>query len=175
MKKLFALMLALCLLCSVALAEEEVVEINWTDVQNDELEAKGQFQQIEIPDTAKLVYWIPSNLAAYDVSQIAAEVAPVAAFATEDMTYTVSVYALNVTSLEEYLTSLEGNGTANFKNVTLNGFSAIAAENEAMSCDMLIIPVTDTMVLVYNFTPLNGDADWDAVKAYMVASIQVAE
>ena len=35
-------------------------------------------------------------------------------------------------------------------------------------------PITETQVLVYCFTPLNGDDDWDATKVAIVSSVQVA-
>ena len=40
---------------------------------------------------------------------------------------------------------------------------------------MVIIPVNDTSVLVYAFTPLHGDEEWDETKRVIVSSIQVAE
>ena len=175
MKKLFALMLALCLLCSFALAEEEEIPVlNWADVE-DQVKEAGSFQQITFPEIATLLYWVPSNMDAFDVSQIPAEVPPVAAFATADGNYTLSVFALNITSLEEYLNGLQGQGAANFKNITVNGIDCVGCENEAQNSDILIVPITETQVLVYNFTPLNGDDDWDETKAVMVSSVQVAQ
>ena len=61
------------------------------------------------------------------------------------------------------------------KNVTINGIDCVACENEAKNCDILIVPITDTSVLVYNFMPLNGDDGWDATKVAIISSIQVAQ
>ena len=174
MKKLFALALALCLLCSFALAEEEIPTLNWSDVE-DQVKEAGSFQQVTFPDVATLLYWVPNNMAAIDVNQIQADPAPVAVFATEDGNYSISVFALIIPSLEEYLNGLSANGTANFKNVTINGIDCVACENEAKNCDILIVPITDTSVLVYNFMPLNGDDGWDATKVAIISSIQVAQ
>ena len=175
MKKLFALMLALCLLCSFALAEEETPVLNWADYSNNESVASGSFQQVTFPDIVTLLYWVPGNMAAFDVNLIQADIPPVAAFATEDGNYTISVFALNITSLEAYLTELQSKGTDKFRNVTVNGIDCVSCENEETSIDILVVPITETQVLVYNFTPLNGDDDWDATKAVIVASIQVAQ
>ena len=109
MKKLFALALALCLLCSFALAEEEVPTLNWADVE-DQVKESGSFQQVAFPDVATLLYWVPNNMAAADVSQIPEDVPPVAAFATADGNYLLRVYALNTTGLEDYLNLLQGQG-----------------------------------------------------------------
>ena len=175
MKKLFALLLALGMLCSFAMAEEaEAVELSWDSV-SDETKALGSLQQIEIPDVVKIVYWVPQNMAALDVNQIEAEVPPVAAFATADEEYTISVYALNAADgWEAYVAGL-GATEETAKLVITNGIQAIGFEAEEEGIDMVIIPVTDTMVVVYAFTPLNGDEDWDATKAVIVASIQAAE
>ena len=174
MKKLFALALALCLLCSFALAEEEIPTLNWSDVE-DQVKEAGSFQQVTFPDVATLLYWVPSNMAAADVSQFPDEVPPVAAFTTEDGNYTLRVYALNTTGLEDYLNLLQGQGAANFKNVTVNGIDCVGCENEANNFDILIVPITETQVLAYVFTPLNGDDGWDETKVAMVSSVQVAQ
>ncbi len=175
MKKLFALMLALCLLCSCAMAEEETAVLNWSDVVNEQIEASGTFQQLSIPDIGTLIYWVPSNMAAVDVSQIQAEVPPVAVFASADENYTLTVYALTITGIEDYLTELQGKGASGFKNITVNGIDTVACESEEENMDILVIPVTETMVLVYFFTPLNGDDEWDEVKGVILSSIQVAQ
>ena len=174
MKKLFALALALCLLCSFALAEEEIPTLNWSDVE-DQVKEAGSFQQVTFPDVATLLYWVPNNMAAADVSQIPEDVPPVAAFATADGNYLLRVYALNTTGLEDYLNLLQGQGAANFKNVTVNGIDCVGCENEANNFDILIVPVTETQVLAYVFTPLNGDDGWDETKVAMVSSVQVAQ
>ena len=66
MKKLFSVLVALCLLCSVALAEEKI-ELNWTDFNTEEIQSLGEFQQIEIPDMPTIVYWIPTVRINFDV------------------------------------------------------------------------------------------------------------
>ena len=174
MKKLFALLLALGMLCSFAMAEEaEVLELSWDSV-SDDVKALGSFQQVSLQDPAlTLVYWVPQNMAARDVAEIGTE-GLVAAFATDDDAYTISVYGLAVPSLEEYTAGV-GVTEENAKLFYTNGIQAIGAELAESDIDMVIIPVTENIILVYAFTPLNGDEDWDAVKAAVVASIQLAE
>ena len=57
----------------------------------------------------------------------------------------------------------------------MNGIDTVACESEEENMDILVIPVTETMVLVYFFTPLNGDDEWDEVKGVILSSIQVAQ
>lgn len=174
MKKILALMLALCLMIGVAMAEEtEVPEITWDSIPED-MAANGEFQQITIPDVLTFAYWIPTAvMQPLDVTQIP-ENAPAAAFATEDGAYTVAVFVLQVTSLAEYGNGLEASG-ADLKQVTVNGFTAFSAENETAGVDQCVIPVNDNMVILFTFTPLHGDDTWDAYKAAIVASVQSVE
>ena len=46
MKKLFAALVALCMLCSFAMAEQQVVEFNWADVEEAAAGIDGQFVAI---------------------------------------------------------------------------------------------------------------------------------
>ena len=94
MKKLFAVALLLCMLCTCAFAES-VPTLNWSDI-SEETQAAGQFTQIALADDLALLCWIPSNMEAVDVSTIEAEVAPVEAYQVEGGAYTVSIYALQV-------------------------------------------------------------------------------
>ena len=91
MKKLFAVVLFLCMFCTCAFAESTA--LSWENVP-EETQAAGQFTQIALADDLALLCWIPANMAAVDVSTIETEVSPVEAYQTEDGTYTVSIFAL---------------------------------------------------------------------------------
>ncbi len=180
MKKLFALMLALCLMLGCT-AVAETAELDWASVlaQNPDLEANGTYQQISLGEAGTIVYWVPNDLAPVDVNTIEAEVPPIAAFGgvDEDGTaYTLSVFALQITSLEEYSAGLKEQGADvdNAQLVIANGIQTVAIEAPALGIDLLLIPVTETMVLVYTFTPQSGEV-WDQVKTYIVSSIQLAQ
>ena len=172
MKKLFALLLALGMLCSFAMAEEaEAVELSWDSV-SDETKALGSLQQIEIPDVVKIVYWVPQNMAAVDVSAIGVD-GLAAAFATADEEYTISVYAYSV-NWQDFLVA-GGATEENARMIVTNSIDAISFEQEEDGIDMVVIPVNDEITVVFAFTPLNGDEDWDEVKGAIVSSIQAAE
>ena len=170
MKKLFALALALCLLCGVALAEEPPA-LDWSNIP-EEVQANGSLQQIAVPDMPVIVYWVPVNMAAVDPSAVQADPAPSALFMTEDGQYTISVFALNVTSLEDYLSSLQGAGNT-LTNVNINGIDCVSVEAEAY--EGVVVPMNDTLVLYFACTPKDGDDDWDQVKGVIFSSIQVAQ
>ena len=172
MKKLFAIVLALCLLASCALADGPEAELNWADYDTEENQSLGQTQVLTIPDICSLYFWVPTSVMnTVDVSSLGGA----AGYQTDDGVYSLFVSVLNVTSLEDYLTQQQANGTDNFHYVTTNGIDCVSGENEANGVDLLVIPVTETMVAVFAFTPLHGDETWDHYKAVMVASIRVAE
>jgi len=170
MKKLFALALALCLLCGVALAEETPA-LAWSNIP-EEIQANGSLQQIAVPDMPVIVYWVPANMLAVDPSAVQADPAPSALFMTEDGQYTISVFALNVTSLEDYLSSLQGAGNT-LNNVSINGIDCVSVEAEAY--EGVVVPMNDTTVLYFVTTPKDGDDEWDQVKGVIFSSIQVAQ
>ena len=181
MKKLLTLALALCLLCSFALAEE-TPELSWENSlsENPNLEANGSTQKITIDGVGDILYWIPNDLAAVDVSTIQAEIPPIAAFGAdnEGNTYSASVFALTLTDgLEAYVAAQKeaGADVDNAKLLITNGLQIIGMENPVAGIDMIILPVNDSLILLFTFTPLNGDEEWDQVKAYIASSIRLAQ
>lgn len=172
MKKLFAVALLLCMLCTCAFAES-VPTLNWSDI-SEETQAAGQFTQIALADDLALLCWIPSNMEAVDVSTIEAEVAPVEAYQVEGGAYTVSIYALQVPGVNEYLGTLEANG-AELREIVINEVSACAFEQKDSGVEGVIIPVSDEFVLSIACTPVDGDEGWDQVKAVIFSSVQFVE
>jgi hypothetical protein len=181
MKKLLAVALSLCLLCSFALAEE-TPELSWENSlsENPNLEANGSTQQISVDGVGNILYWVPNNLPASDVSTIEAELPPIAAFGAdnEGNSYSVSVFALTVTGgLEAYAAAQKeaGADVDNAKLIIPNGLQIIGMENPVAGIDMILLPVNDSTILLFTFTPLNGDEEWDEVKTYIASSIRLAQ
>ena len=177
MKKLFALMLALCLMLGTA-AMAETAEVSWQDTlaQNPGLEENGTFQQLtfEGSDT-KLIYWVPNDLPALDVSSV--DAAALAAFGAEDngQVYYMAVYAHPV-NWQDFVADQQTKGADADKAslVVANGVQVISLENPTEDIDLAIAPATDDLTIVFAFYPLNNE-EWDQVKAYIVSSIQVAQ
>ena len=177
MKKLFALMLALCLMLGAS-AMAETAEVNWQDVlaENPALEENGTFQQLTFEGyEAKLIYWVPNDLPAFDVSSI--DAAALTAFGGEDegQVYYMAVYA-HAINWQDYVADQQTKGadtdTANL--VIVNGIQVISLENPEADIDYAIVPATDDLTIVFAFYPLNNEV-WDQVKSYIVSSIQLAQ
>ncbi len=182
MKKLFATVLALCLLCCSFALAEEAPELSWEDTlsNNPDLAANGSDQTIAINDVGTILYWVPGNLPAIDVNQFEADEKPLAAFGAEgeENAYSLSVFALTLTDdLEGYINAQKEAGVDvdNAKLVIVNGLQVIGMENPVVGMDMALLPVNDSLALLFTFTPLDGDAEWDEVKTYIISSIRLAE
>jgi len=173
MKKVILLLTCLCLIFSAAFAEEGLV-LDWADVGTEEVAALGEFQQIELPDMPTIVYWIPSGMVAVDVGGMEGPFTPSALYVTEDQAYSVTLFAFEISSLEEYAVILESEGGAsNFSNVTVNGVDCIRYEVASENMECLIYPLTEQMILSFSFVPMDGDEEWDATKGVIVSSIQL--
>ena len=79
--------------------------------------------------------------------------------------------------LEAYAAGLKeaGADVDNAKLVITNGLQIVGIENPAEGIDMILLPVNDSTILLFACTPLNGDEEWDQVKAYIASSIRLAE
>ena len=172
MKKLFAVALLLCMLCTCAFAES-VPTLNWSDVPED-TQAAGQFTQIALADDLALLCWIPANMEAVDVSAVEAESAPVEAYQTADGAYSVSIFALQVPGVDEYLDTLEASGVE-LRDIVINEIDACAFEQKDSGVEGVIIPVSDDLIVSIACTPVDGDEGWDQVKAVIFSSVQFVE
>ena len=169
MKKLFAVVLFLCMFCTCAFAESTA--LSWESIP-EEAQAVGQFTRIALADDLALLCWIPSNMAAVDVSTIEAEIPPVEAYQAEDEAYTVSIFALQVNDVDEYLNNLEANGVE-LGDLDINGIEACSFVQKDNNVEGVIIPVSDELVLSIACTPADGDEGWDQVKGVIFSSIQI--
>ena len=170
MKKLFAVVLFLCMFCTCAFAESTA--LSWDSIP-EEAQAAGVFTELPLGDDLAILCWIPANMVAVDVSTIEAEVAPVEAYQTEDGACTLRIFALQVNDVDEYLDGLEANG-AELGDLDINGIEAWSFVQKDNGVEGVIIPISDEQVLSFACTPVDGDEGWDQVKGVIFSSIQVA-
>jgi len=170
MKKLFALMLALCLvLCSAALAENE---ISWEQVEPllTENGINGEFVTF---DQIAVKVWIPEGMAAV-------EGMPenyIGYFATEDGD-AVAVTYVNVEGMDlnTYAEQVAANGGENIEAGTVNGLPCITYEftSDAGLCQVCSFTTEAGYVLEVAVGPL-ADDNAKLGASVVLASIQAAE
>ncbi len=174
MKKLVAMLLALCLLGSFALAENT---LSWENV-TEEVAAAGTFYKVVLPDNPEILYWVPNVLQPVPEEQLPEENRPVAYYMAVDgeTTYALAVYALNVPSVETYVNSMPESGYENIMAFEVNGLSCFSYSFAATNTEGMVLPLTDELVLAFVVSPVDGDEEWDQVKGVIFSSLQcVAE
>jgi len=175
MKKLFALMLTLCLmLCSAALAEG-AVEMNWADVAPAAEEIGGQFLAIELG----LAVWAPNDF--YVVNEIPeayAEKGIYGMFAELDnegnMTgaITLQYVKANGATVEECVSNIEG--AADPKSMVINGYPCVNFDLPEMDATCVAFGTEQGNLFVISFLPISNP-DFATKATIMVASLQSAE
>lgn len=168
MKKLFALMLALCLLGSVAMADELV----W----NDEAEAaaaqfEGEFYTFTEID-AKI--WIPGDLEEVELNDDDAEAGIIGYFANEDgdNSITIQYYNADGMTLEEFEAELREDGDVDADSIeagTVNGLDCMSFKYE--DCGVLAFATQKGYILEVVAEPMS-DEEFMQEAAFVFASIQ---
>ena len=175
MKKLFALLLALCLmLCACAYAEE-TNEINWADVEEKAAQIEGQFAPIA--DLGVMMY-IPSIFGSVEVSDEQKAAGVIALLTTADGAGRVSFTYQDLGEMdsEAYTAELIKAGATDLEIVTLNGRAALCYElviNDVKTTNV-VIDIDETKILTVSFAPMD-DEGFAAVAQIMAASLQNAQ
>ena len=122
MKKLVVLILALCMLCSVAFANE----LTWASVEEAASQNAGEFKTF---DEISVKIWIPEVLQAVELSDEDRESGYIGYYMTEDQSAAVAVQYVNMEgmSLEEYEAQLkEDSEVSDIEAGTVNGLPALS-------------------------------------------------
>ena len=167
MKKLFALLLTLCLLGSVAFA----TELNWSDAEEAASQIDGEFQNI---DAVNAKIWIPAVLKAVELNADDEEQGIVAYFMTEDQEAAVSVCYVNVDgmTLEEYEAELkEDEDVSEIEAGTVNGLPALSYMIKERDTAAIAFTTEQGYVLEVACAPMS-DEGFAATAALIISSIQ---
>ena len=120
MKKLVVLILALCMLCSVAFANE----LTWASVEEAASKIAGEFKTF---DEISVKIWIPEVLQAVELSDEDRESGYIGYFASDDAAVAVQYVNMEGMSLEEYEAQLkEDSEVSDIEAGTVNGLPALS-------------------------------------------------
>ena len=120
MKKLVVLILALCMLCSVAFANE----LTWASVEEAASKIAGEFKTF---DEISVKIWIPEVLQAVELSDEDRESGYIGYFASDDAPVAVQYVNMEGMSLEEYEAQLkEDSEVSDIEAGTVNGLPALS-------------------------------------------------
>ena len=175
MKKLLALVMMLCMLCTAAVAEN-ASEITWSDVEPT-LAENNQSGEFVVLDQLGLKVWLPEGLNAVEVSEADAAAGRLALFTDADHTAYLAVDAIHVDGMtldQYYENALAAEGVSDVEMVTANGLSAVIYKSEAMDFWSASLVDTNSNIITFVMGPASEDGS-QIVFSVIVASIQAAE
>ena len=172
MKKLFALVLSLCLLCSIAMAETAAKELNWADVEAKAAELGGDFAEFE---SVGYKMYIPAGFQAVEVPEEAQAAGVAAIVSNGTLTFSITVNSLEGMTGEAYIATLQENGATDIEPGLINGIEAISyeytAENGIKTANVAIATADNITLITFTFAPID-DAQLQEELPVIVASIQ---
>ena len=175
MKKLFALLMALCLmLCACAYAEE-TKEINWSDFEEQAAQIEGQF--CPIADLGVMMY-IPSIFGTVELSDEQKAAGVIALLSTADGAGRISFTYQDLGDMEAdaYLEELAKAGATDFEVAVLNGRNALSYDlvvNDVKTTNV-VVEIEDAKMLTISFAPMD-DEGFAELAGILTASIQNAQ
>ena len=175
MKKLFALVLMLCMLCTVAVAEN-ASEMNWTDVEPT-LTEQGLTGDFAVLDQLGLKVWLPEGLNAVEVSEADAAAGRLALFTDAENTAYLAVDAVNVEgmTIDQYYENAKATeGVSDVEMITANGLNAVVYKSESLNFWSASLVDTNSNIISFVMGPASEEGS-QIVFSVIVASIQPAE
>ena len=175
MKKLLSVIMALCLMMSVALAEEAPA-LNWSDFE-PALEAGGVTGQFYTFDEIAVKIWLPDGMVPTELTDEDREKGYIGYFMPEDQSAQMAVMYVNTNgaSLDEYAQYLSSESdVAEIEKGTVNNFPCVSYKLPAQDSVCIAFTTEAGYILEVTCAPLsveNADLVWGAV----IASIQSAE
>ena len=175
MKKLFAVAVMLCLLCTAAFAEDTST-MNWADVEPT-LTEQGLAGGFVVFEQLGLQIWLPEGLNQVEVSETDAAAGRLALFMDAEKTGYLAVDAMNVEgmTLDQYYEKAKATeGLSDVEMVTVNGLNAVVYKSESM--DFWSASLVDANSNIINFVmgPASEDGS-QIVFSVILASLQPAE
>lgn len=183
MKKFISVLLALALCLSVAACafaeetEEEVLSLNWEEVEPVITEAgwEGDFVTLE---SVGLKLWVPSVLLPVELDEESVEAGYIAYFMTEDeeAALGVQLYELGMSFDEVFAMLEETEGVSDLVVAMLNGAQFMTytyAPEGGIPANVVTLVNDEGYALEFAFTA--GDEGYEIVSGFIAASIQPAD
>ena len=172
MKKILALVMMLCMLCSVAMAEQ----LTWADIE-PQLGDMGLEGEFVVLDQLGLKIWLPSALNAAAVSDEDAANGRLAAYAADDQSAYFIVDAVNVgeMTIDQMFENVSNNeSVTDAQMVHSNGLSIVSYKNTAADCLTGALVDTNSNIIMFSMGPASTDGA-DMVFYFIMMSLQPAE
>lgn len=169
MKKLFALLLSLCLLCSAAALADN--SLSWESVSEAATAMGGEFKTF---DEIAVKLWMPATMQEIELTDDDRANGYIGYYASEDETGEISVVYVDAqyTSLEDYQAYLLENGVQEVETGSVNGLACISYESD--DTGVLAFTTQKGYILEIAAAPLSEDS-FKSIIGVVMSSIQSAE
>lgn len=170
MKKLFALLMALCLLGTCALAEP--TKINWSDLEAQVAESGIDGDFYSVSDIGVKMF-IPTFLQNMELTEDDVNQGYICFLANEDQSALVAVMYANFEgkSLEDYAAVLPEVGATEIEMIVVNGIPAVSYEVPGNDTLNVAMGTDQGYIIEFVFKPAS-DEGFKSIAAIMSASIQ---
>lgn len=177
MKKLFALMLALCMLCGCcAFAEETTTEFSWSDVEELAASYPGAFMEVGV---GNLIMYVPESF--YAVEPTDEQKGAGVFFILEDEAgyRIVGTYqSLGEYDLAGFVAELVKAGATDIAEIAVNDIPCMEYDLETAdgtkTGNVVYYSQEDNTVLTFSYAPVDNEA-FQPISMVVMASVQAGE
>ena len=158
MKKVLALVMMICMLCGVAMAEEQA----------------GDFI---VMDMLGLKIWLPAGMNAVEIPEEQAAAGRLLGYEADDHTAYFVVDAVNAGEMtpDQMLANVQASDPeGNSQMVQVNGLTVVVYKNTAADCYTGALVDTNNNIIMFSMGPAS-DADAATVFEYVINTLQIAE
>ena len=174
MKKLFALLTVLCLLCSCCVFADEVVEISWEDVEEAAANYPGSIQNLGV---YSMGLYVPDSFQAVEITEEQKAAGIFFILQNEAGYRVVGTYqSLGDNNVEYLIDELQKAGATGIAEISINELPAIEYDLQTadgvQSSSLVYFNANDNTFLTISFAPTDNE-DFQEVAKIIVASIQL--
>ena len=174
MKKMFALVLSLCLLCSIAMAESTSPTVNWSDFEDKAVEIGGKLQGFSEVGVDYMMF-VPDGFEAVEVPADAAEAGVLAILTNGTLTFSVSKYSIEGMTGEQFIESLKEANAIQIEAGILNGKESVSyvltTPDDIMTANVAIPTDDEKEMITFTFAPADNQEMQD-ILTVVAASVQ---
>lgn len=174
MKKLFALLTILCLLCSCCALADETVEISWEDVEEEAANYPGSIQNLGV---YSMGMYIPDSFQAVEITEEQKAAGIIFILQNEAGFRLVGTYqSLGDNNVEYLIDELQKAGATGISEISINELPAIEYDlltpDGVQSSSLVYFNANDNTFLTISFAPIDNE-DFQEVVKIIMASIQL--
>ncbi len=174
MKKLFALLTILCLLCSCCALADEVVEISWEDVEEAAANYPGSIQNLGV---YSMGMYIPDSFQAVEITEEQKAAGIFFILQNEAGYRVVGTYqSMGDNNVEYLIDELQKAGATGIAEISINELPAIEYDLQTadgvQSSSLVYYNANDNTFMTISFAPTDNE-DFQEVAKVIMASIQL--